>query len=67
MTVKNMSYKVPLKKGEMKTILHDMSFYLKPGMMCLVLGSPGGGRTSMFKVPLEKWKFIFAILNIQRY
>ena len=50
MTVKNMSYKVPLDKDETKTILHDMSFYLKPGMMCLVLGSPGGGRTSLFKV-----------------
>lgn len=50
LTVQNMYYRVPEKKKQMKTVLHDMSFYLKPGMMTLVLGSPGGGRTSLFKV-----------------
>lgn len=49
LSVKNMNYKVPVADG-FKTILNDFNFYLKPGMMTLVLGAPGGGRSSLFKV-----------------
>lgn len=31
-------------------VLKDISFYLKPGMMCLLLGNPGGGRSSLLKI-----------------
>lgn len=48
-----MNYQVTERKQSAqttKTILKDISFYLKPGMMCLLLGNPGGGRSSLLKV-----------------
>lgn len=50
LTVKNLNYYVQASDNPHKHILKDMNFYIKPGMMCLVLGSPGGGRSSLFKV-----------------
>eukprot|EP01133_Synstelium_polycarpum_P007442 gene7442-8708_t len=38
-----------LKPKERIDILHDVSFYLKPGMMVLLLSGPGAGKTSLFK------------------
>ncbi|GAM17118.1 hypothetical protein SAMD00019534_002930 [Acytostelium subglobosum LB1] len=37
------------KKKTEKNILQDLSFFLKPGSMVLMLGSPGCGKTSVFK------------------
>eukprot|EP01133_Synstelium_polycarpum_P019841 gene19841-23766_t len=37
------------KSKERIDILHDVSFYLKPGMMVLLLAGPGAGKTSLFK------------------
>ena len=55
LAVKNLSVHVTNSgsdegKNVEKTILNDISFYLKPGMVCLVLGAPGGGRSTLFKV-----------------
>lgn len=56
LTVNKLNYFVETKEHKEKHILKDISFYLKPGMMCLVLGSPGGGRSSLFKVLKRKKK-----------
>jgi len=49
-TARNLSMTVGSeKKGDLKTILSDLNFFLKPGSMVLVLGSPGCGKTSVFK------------------
>ena len=53
LTVNKLNYYVATKENPEKHILKDVSFYVKPGMMCLVLGSPGGGRSSLFKVILR--------------
>ncbi|GAM18188.1 hypothetical protein SAMD00019534_013630 [Acytostelium subglobosum LB1] len=37
------------KKKNQKNILQDLNFFLKPGSMVLMLGSPGCGKTSVFK------------------
>lgn len=50
-SVNNLNVHATLGKGKPDLhILKDVSFYLKPGMMCLVLGAPGGGRSTLFKV-----------------
>lgn len=61
LSVNKMNYFVSTKENHHKHILKDVSFYLKPGMMCLVLGSPGGGRSSLFKVT-NKFAFIIQYL-----
>ncbi|KAF2073524.1 hypothetical protein CYY_005173 [Polysphondylium violaceum] len=49
-TARNLSMTVGSeKKGDIKTVLNDLNFFLKPGSMVLVLGSPGCGKTSVFK------------------
>ncbi|EGG18886.1 ABC transporter G family protein [Cavenderia fasciculata] len=37
------------KKNNVKNILSDLNFFLKPGSMVLILGSPGCGKTSIMK------------------
>eukprot|EP01132_Coremiostelium_polycephalum_P000972 gene972-1237_t len=49
-TAKNLTVKVGSeKKKNERTILEDLNFFLKPGSMVLMLGSPGCGKTSVFK------------------
>lgn len=52
LAVKNMYYSVPgeKKSSSQTVVLKDISFYMQPGMMCLLLGNPGGGRSSLLKV-----------------
>ncbi|EFA85848.1 ABC transporter G family protein [Heterostelium album PN500] len=49
---KNLTYTVKNESNhkERLDLLHDMSFYLKPREMTLILGSPGCGKSSLFKV-----------------
>ncbi|EGG18231.1 ABC transporter G family protein [Cavenderia fasciculata] len=37
------------KKHNLKNILSDLNFFLKPGSMVLMLGSPGCGKTALMK------------------
>ncbi|EFA84973.1 ABC transporter G family protein [Heterostelium album PN500] len=49
-TAKNLTSTVgSAKKKNEKNILEDLNFFLKPGSMVLMLGSPGCGKTSVFK------------------
>jgi ABC-type bacteriocin/lantibiotic exporter with double-glycine peptidase domain len=50
LTVNKLNYYLSTKENPQLHVLKDVSFYLKPGMMCLVLGAPGGGKSSLFKV-----------------
>ncbi|KYQ91788.1 ABC transporter G family protein [Tieghemostelium lacteum] len=52
--VENLNYSVMERQSIFKSkskieILNDLSFYLKPGMMVLLLSGPGCGKTSLFK------------------
>ncbi|KYQ91325.1 ABC transporter G family protein [Tieghemostelium lacteum] len=47
-TAKNMSLHVKNRVND-KDILKDISFFLKPGSMVMVLGSPGCGKSSLMK------------------
>jgi ABC-type multidrug transport system fused ATPase/permease subunit len=38
------------KKKAKKDILHDVSFYLKPGQMTILLGAPGCGKSTLIKL-----------------
>ncbi|KYQ91324.1 ABC transporter G family protein [Tieghemostelium lacteum] len=50
-TAKGLTVKVGSeKKKNLKNILTDLNFFLKPGSMTLLLGAPGCGKTSLFKV-----------------
>ncbi|GAM21919.1 hypothetical protein SAMD00019534_050940 [Acytostelium subglobosum LB1] len=46
---KHLFYSIPHKKKESVDILSDISFLLKPKEMTLILGSPGCGKTALFK------------------
>eukprot|EP01133_Synstelium_polycarpum_P008978 gene8978-10529_t len=49
-TARNMTSTVGIaKKGTEKNILTDLNFFLKPGSMVLMLGSPGCGKTAVMK------------------
>jgi ABC-type multidrug transport system fused ATPase/permease subunit len=38
------------KKKSKKDLLHDVSFYLKPGQMTIMLGAPGCGKSTLIKL-----------------
>jgi hypothetical protein len=38
------------KKKSKKNLLHDVSFYLKPGQMTILLGAPGCGKSTLIKL-----------------
>jgi len=40
----------PLHRPMGKSVLSNVSFYIKPGTMTLILGPPGGGKTSLFNI-----------------
>eukprot|EP01099_Mayorella_cantabrigiensis_P001614 TRINITY_DN1723_c0_g2_i3.p1 TRINITY_DN1723_c0_g2~~TRINITY_DN1723_c0_g2_i3.p1 ORF type:complete len:1322 (-),score=259.68 TRINITY_DN1723_c0_g2_i3:116-4081(-) len=46
----------PLHKPMGKSVLSNVSFYLKPGTMTLILGPPGGGKTSLFNILCNRVK-----------
>jgi len=46
----------PLHKPMGKSVLSNVSFYLKPGTMTLILGPPGGGKTSLFNILTNRVK-----------
>ncbi|KAM9966535.1 hypothetical protein ACTFIR_006755 [Dictyostelium discoideum] len=49
-TARNLSMTIGTeKKGDKRNILSDLNFFLKPGSMVLILGSPGCGKTSVMK------------------
>ncbi|KAI8460557.1 ABC-2 type transporter-domain-containing protein [Phakopsora pachyrhizi] len=43
-----------LKKSPLKQIIHPMSGFLKPGEMCMVLGRPNSGCSTLLKVLTNK-------------
>jgi ATP-binding cassette subfamily G (WHITE) protein 2 (PDR) len=50
----NVSYKVPLKKGEEKIILSDIDGYVKPGTLTALMGATGAGKTSLLDVIAQR-------------
>ncbi|EGC32249.1 ABC transporter G family protein [Dictyostelium purpureum] len=49
-TARNLTMTVGTEKdNNQRNILSDLNFFLKPGSMVLILGSPGCGKTSVFK------------------
>lgn len=42
------------KRKQKKDILHDISFYLRPGEMTLLLGAPGCGKSSVIKLVADR-------------
>lgn len=53
-----MNCAVKIEKNGTKEILKDISFYLRPGMMTLLLGNPGGGRSTLLKVFIKYILFV---------
>eukprot|EP00026_Physarum_polycephalum_P000882 Phypoly_transcript_00883.p1 GENE.Phypoly_transcript_00883~~Phypoly_transcript_00883.p1 ORF type:complete len:1263 (+),score=177.54 Phypoly_transcript_00883:79-3867(+) len=48
-TVSNLTV-IPKEQGSTKKLLDDVSFYVKPGEMTLILGEPGCGKSTLLSV-----------------
>eukprot|EP01132_Coremiostelium_polycephalum_P010071 gene10071-12346_t len=51
----NLSYYVEQKNKEKLYLLNNISFYLKPGRMTLLMGSPGSGKSVLIKTLANRW------------
>ncbi len=50
----NVSYAIPLKKGQEKTILSDIDGYVQPGTLTALMGATGAGKTSLLDVLAQR-------------
>ena len=48
--VEHLSYRIPLADGSEKLVLNDLTFCIRPKQMILVLGVPGCGKSTLFKL-----------------
>jgi ATP-binding cassette, subfamily G (WHITE), member 2, SNQ2 len=50
----HINYVVPVGKGEHRRLLDDVSGYVKPGKLTLLMGSSGAGKTTLLNVLAER-------------
>jgi ABC-type multidrug transport system permease subunit len=50
----NVSYEVPLKKGETKEILNNIDGWVKPGTLTVLMGATGAGKTTLLDVIAQR-------------
>lgn len=55
--VNHLTYRIDLPDGTQKTLLNDLTFHIRPRQMVLILGVPGCGKSTLFKLLANQLKY----------